>query len=234
MNIVITGAGKGIGKSIAAKFAAEENRIFICARNESELEKTCSELNKKYNKNAVEYFAADISNKSGADSFCNWIKDKNIIPDIVVNNAGQFVPGSIYNEENGTLEKMLSANLYSAYYVTKGLLPSMIDKRTGHIFNMCSIASLKAYSNGGSYSISKYALMGFSKNLREEMKQFDIKVTTVYPGAVYTSSWSASGIEPSRIMEENDIAEMIFAASKLSPQACVEDIVIRPQLGDIP
>ena len=234
MNIVITGGGKGIGKSIAAKFAANGNQIYICARSENELEKTSSELNEKYNKKAIQYFAADISNKAGADSFCNWIIDKSISPDILVNNAGQFVPGSIYNEENGTLEKMLSANLYSAYYVTRGLLPLMIPKRSGHIFNMCSIASLKAYSNGGSYSISKYALMGLSKNLREEMKQFNIKVTTVYPGAVYTSSWSESGVEPSRIMEADDIAEMICSASKLSPQACVEDIVIRPQLGDLP
>ena len=129
---------------------------------------------------------------------------------------------------------MIAANLYSAYYVTRALLPSMMKKKAGHIFNMCSIASLQAYSNGGSYSISKYALMGFSKNLREELKPYNIKVTTVYPGAVYTSSWEGSGIEPSRILEVYDIAEMIYAASLLSPQACVEDIVIRPQQGDLP
>ena len=76
--------------------------------------------------------------------------------------------------------------------------------------------------------------MGLSKNLREELKPYNIKVTAVYPGAVYTSSWEGSGIEPSRIMEVNDIAEMIYAASLLSPQACVEDIVIRPQQGDLP
>ena len=109
-----------------------------------------------------------------------------------------------------------------------------MKRKAGHIFNMCSIASLHAYSNGGSYSISKYALMGFSKNLREEMKPFNIKVTAVYPGAVYTSSWEGSNVLPSRIMEVNDIAEMVYAASLLSPKACVEDIVIRPFLGDLP
>ena len=129
---------------------------------------------------------------------------------------------------------MIAVNLYSAYYVTRGLLPSMMKKRSGHIFNMCSIASLKAYSNGGSYSISKFALMGLTKNLREELKPYNIKVTAVYPGAVYTASWEGSGIDPARIMEVNDIAEMIYAASLLSPQACVEDIVIRPQQGDLP
>jgi len=98
---------------------------------------------------------------------------------------------------------------------------------------MCSIASLAAYHNGGSYSISKFALMGFSKNLREELKPYNLKVTAVYPGAVYTSSWEGSGIPPSRIMEVSDVASLIYAASQLSPQACVEDIVLRPQQGDL-
>jgi short-subunit dehydrogenase len=75
--------------------------------------------------------------------------------------------------------------------------------------------------------------MGFSKNLREELKPFNIKVTAVYPGAVYTSSWHGSGVSESRIMEASDIADVIFASSKLSQQACVEDIVIRPLLGDL-
>lgn len=92
---------------------------------------------------------------------------------------------------------------------------------------------MKAYPNGGSYSISKWALDGFSKNLREEMKAFNVKVTTVYPGATLTSSWDGMDIDSKRILEAADIAKMIIAASELSAQACVEDIVIRPQLGDL-
>jgi NADP-dependent 3-hydroxy acid dehydrogenase YdfG len=124
--------------------------------------------------------------------------------------------------------------LYGTYHLTRALLPAMMKKKSGHIFNISSIAGLKAYANGGSYSISKYAVRGFSKNLREEMKPFNIKVTTVYSGAVFTDSWAGAGINPERIMEVDDIANMIYAASLLSPQACVEDIVIRPQLGDLP
>lgn len=233
MNIVITGAGKGMGKALALKFAYRENNIFICARNETELAEAAREIHQKNNA-PVKYFAADLGNKISVDTFANWLSAQDITPDILINNAGQFIPGSIYNEKDGMLEKMIAANLYTAYYVTRALLPSMMKKKGGHIFNMCSIASLKAYSNGGSYSISKFALMGLSKNLREELKPFNIKVTTVYPGAVYTSSWEGSGVEPERIMQVNDIAEMIYAASLLSPQACVEDIVIRPQPGDLP
>ena len=234
MNIVITGGSKGMGKALAAKFAVAGNRIFICARNENDLFKAASEINSEAKETQVQYFAADLSIKSSAEKFTKWLQEQRIIPDILINNAGDFKPGSIYNEIEGTLEEMVAVNLYSAYYVTRALLPQMMEKKSGHIFNMCSIAALAAYKNGGSYSISKYALMGFSKNLREELKPFNIKVTTVYPGAVYTSSWADAGIAPERIMEVNDISEMIYTASLLSPQACVEDIIIRPQLGDLP
>jgi short-subunit dehydrogenase len=232
MNIVITGGSKGMGKALAAKFAIAGNNVFINARNEDELKLTADDINN--NNGVVRYFAADISQKSAAEDLAYWVTSQNIIPDILINNAGQFIPGSIYNEEEGTLEKMIAVNLYSAYYLTRAFLPSMMKKKAGHIFNMCSIASLKAYNNGGSYSISKHALMGFSKNLREELKPYNIKVTAVYPGAVYTASWEGAGIDPLRIMEVNDIVEMMYAASLLSPRACVEDIIIRPQLGDLP
>ena len=232
-NIVITGGSKGMGKAMAAKFASAKNNIFICSRNEDELRQTATELNEKYN-TSIQYFSADLSKKNEVIKFAEWLSKKNIAVDILINNAGQFVPGSVYNEPEGNLEQMMDINLFSAYYLTRALLPGMMERRSGHIFNICSIAALKAYDNGGSYSISKFALMGFSQNLREEMKPFNIKVTAVFPGAVFTSSWEGANIPPSRIMEVEDIAEMIYTSSILSPQACVEDIVIRPLLGDLP
>jgi short-subunit dehydrogenase len=233
LNIVITGASKGMGKAMAEKFAAAKNNIFICSRNEKELAQTAREVNERFG-NYVDYFSADLSQKQEVLKFADWLLNKNIPIDILINNAGQFVPGSVYNEPDGNLEKMLDINLFSAYHLTRALLPEMMKKKCGHIFNICSIASLKAYSNGGSYSISKFALAGFSKNLREEMKPFNIKVTAVYPGAVMTASWEGANIPAERIMEVEDVATMIFSTSSLSPQACVEDIVIRPLLGDLP
>ena len=127
----------------------------------------------------------------------------------------------------------MATNLYSAYHLTRTLLPSMMQRNLGHVFNICSIASLHAYKNGGAYSISKFAMDGFSKNLREEMKPFNIKVTSVFPGAVLTDSWGDFDNSSHRIMESNDIAKMVFAASQLSPGACVENIVMRPLPGDL-
>lgn len=233
LNIVITGGGKGIGKSIGEKFAAAGHNIFISARNEKELSEVKKEFENNFPECKVSYLATDLSEKKSAQDFGKFILENTSQIDILINNAGQFEPGSIYNEEDGILERMIGINLYAAYHLTRVLLPAMMERKQGHIFNISSIAALKAYDNGGSYSISKFAMMGFSKNLREELKPYNIKVTTVYPGAVYTSSWYGSGVEESRIMEARDIAEIIFASANLSPQACVEDIIIRPQLGDL-
>ena len=234
MNIVVTGASKGIGKAIAAVFCDPKNQVFICSRNEAELEKAAQELAEEKEGAVVNFFTADLSDKIEMLKFATWLLNRKIKIDILVNNAGQFLPGSVFNEPEGTLEKMIAVNLYSAYNLTRALLPVMMEAKSGYIFNICSIASLHAYNNGGSYSISKYALMGFSKNLRAEMIPYNIKVTAVYPGAVYTSSWEGSDVEPLRIMEVSDIANMVYAASMLSAQACVEDIIIRPQQGDLP
>jgi short-subunit dehydrogenase len=233
MNVVITGASQGIGKAIAEKYATEGHNLLLCSKNEKRLLQAAEDISKENKEINITIYPADLSDKGQVKAFASWILKKNTAIDILVNNAGNFLPGSIYNEEEGVLEKMIEVNLYCAYHLTRALLPEMMKKKNGHIFNICSIAALKAYPNGGSYSISKYALMGFSKNLREEVKPYNIKVTTVYPGAVYTSSWEASGIDPNRIMETKDIADSIYSISKLSPQACVEDIVLRPQLGDL-
>jgi len=233
MNVVITGASKGIGKAIATTFAAAGANLFLCARNEVTLYNTVAELQEKYANSTINAQVVDISKKEAAKKFGQWILDRANHIDVLINNAGQFIPGSIYNEADGLLEQMMDTNLYSAYHLTRTLIPSMITTKQGHIFNLCSIASLQAYPNGGSYSISKFALMGFSKNLREELKPHNIKVTTVYPGAVMTASWGDFDNTTQRIMEADDIAAMIMAATKLSPQAVVEEIVIRPQLGDL-
>lgn len=232
MNIIITGASRGIGKAIAEIFAANGHTLFLCSRGEVQLYKTLEELQLKYPTASIMAKPCDLSNKQQADEFADWVLSS-CVPDILVNNAGGFEPGSIYDEPEGILEKMITINLYSAYHLTRCLLPGMIEKQAGHIFNICSIAALKAYANGGSYSISKYALHGFSKNLREEMKPYNIKVTAVFPGAVLTDSWGDFDNSSNRIMEVNDIAKMVYASSQLSPAACVEDIVIRPQLGDL-
>lgn len=233
MNCIITGASRGLGKAIAEKFAAGGYDLYCCSRNAAALAATREELSTRYPGLTIEARAFDLGQKDQARQFGQWVLDKGVTVDVLVNNAGTFLPGGVHDEEEGVLEQLIAVNLYSAYHLTRTLLPSMMARKKGHIFNMASVASLQAYSNGGAYSISKFALAGFSRNLREEMKPYGIKVTTVYPGAAYTDSWAGSGVDPRRIMEAGDIAELIFSAGNLSPQATVEEILVRPQLGDL-
>ena len=233
MNAVITGASRGMGKATAKIFASHGYNLFLCARNEYTLLQTIEDLKKDFPDISIDGKALDLGKKQEAILFGEWINSNVDTIDVLVNNVGTFIQGNISNEPDGALETMLQVNLYSAYHTTRTVLPKMIAAKSGHIFTICSIASLSAYPNGGAYSISKFALLGFTKNLRRELMPHGIKVTAIIPGAVYTDSWKGSGVTEQRIMEAEDIAKIIFNASQLSMQATVEEIVIRPQLGDL-
>ena len=181
MNVVITGASRGIGKAIAEVFAANGDRLFITSLNEVNLYRALEDLQTKYPGTDIKAKAFDLGIKDQAQAFGNWCLEQ-AVPDILVNNAGLFQPGSVYNEPDGILESQIAVNMFSAYHLTRTLLPEMMKGtsvgKERHIFNICSTASLQAYKNGGAYSISKFAMYGFSKNLREELKPFHIKVTS--------------------------------------------------------
>ena len=232
MNVVITGASKGIGKALVEQFARHGADLFLCSRHMDQTIHWQQDLMEKYNTSIMTY-NADLGIEEEVKSFGKKVLEAFDKVDILINNAGLFEPGSVYLEPEGQLERMMRVNMYSAYHLTRTLVPNMIAQKSGHIFNICSVAALQAYHNGGSYSISKWAMLGFSRNLREELKKHGIKVTAVHPGATLTGSWEGFDIDPSRIMEADDIASMVLAASSLSPQACVEEILIRPQLGDL-
>lgn len=233
MNAIITGASRGIGKAVAQIFALHGYNLYLCSQNENKLLQTIEELKTQFPNVKIDGQAVDLGQKQGSVLFAEWVLNNADSVDIVVNNAGTFVQGNVSDEPDGALEHMLGVNLFSAYHITRALLPKMKANRSGHIFTLCSVASLAAYPGGGSYGISKYALLGFTKNLRHELKEYGIKVTAVIPGAVYTDSWEGSGIAKQRMMEAEDIAKTIYSTSQLSSQAVVEEIILRPQLGDL-
>lgn len=137
------------------------------------------------------------------------------------------------DEPEGQLNYLLDCNLMSAYHLTRGLLPNMLRRQTGHIINMCSIASLDAYPGGSSYSISKFALLGFSKSLRLELKDQGIRVTAVLPGAAWSDSWKGVNLPEDRLMQAEDVAKAVVCAIEMSPSAVLEEIILRPQKGDL-
>lgn len=230
--ILVTGGTKGIGRAIIERFANEGFDIITCSRNEEDLAELRTSLEENHALIHVLAVKADLSKKEEVLEFAEKAKAFGTT-DVLVNNTGIFLPGAILDEPEGNLELMMNTNLYSAYYLTRALISDMKAKKGGHIFSMGSIAGLTAYANGGSYAISKWAMLGMTKCLREELKDHQIKVTSVLPGATYTASWEGVDLPEERFIKAVDVAESVWSAYNLSPQTVVEEIVIRPQLGDI-
>jgi len=231
--ILVTGGTKGIGRAIVEKFAADGFHIITCSRTEKDLSKLKLEIEEKYTFSKVFYRATDVSDRASVDSFIKYVQKLNFKIDVLVNNAGVFIPGKITEENNLALDHMIQTNLYSAYAITKGFVNDMIKRKAGHIFMMCSTASITAYTNGGSYCISKFALYGMTKVLREELKNLGVKVTAILPGATFTASWEGVDLPVERFLKPEDVASAISNAYCMSASAVVEEILIRPQLGDI-
>ncbi len=225
---VVTGASQGIGKAILLQLLSLGYTVAVCGRD---LQKF-ADVQRDFPKQVL-CTKADFEDTDDVKAFGAFVLHNLPRVDVLVNNAGVFLPGNLADEPEGRLEMLVQVNLFAAYHLTRALLPVMKNEGGGHIFNMCSVASLKAYPNGGAYSIAKYALLGFSANLREELQPWGIKVTSICPGAVFTPSWAGSGVAPERIMEAQDIALMLSMALRLSPQADVETLVMRPVKGDL-
>lgn len=232
MTCIITGATKGIGRAIAEIFAQHGFDLVLTARNADLLATLKKEWEARY-RVQIFVFAADLRIKAEVQRFADFVLTHCQQVNVLVNNAGIFAQSPLLEAPDDQLEQMLQINLFSAYHLTRALLPNMLKHRKGHIFNICSVASQQAYQHNSSYTISKFALLGFSKSLRLEFRDRGIKVTSVLPGATLTESWEGVNVPPGRLMEPTEIAKAIWSAWDMGPTAVVEEIVLRPQLGDL-
>lgn len=230
----MTGGSQGIGRALVERFLRAGYAVATCARSQEGL----AQLRAALPTAALDRLhtqPADLGQWESCQHFTSFVLGLGLPLAALVNNTGAFLPGRLQDEpaDGSRLREMLGANLLSAYDVTRALLPALLAQRSGHIFTVCSTASLIPYPNGGSYGIAKFALLGFTKTLREELKTQGIRVTAVLPGATLTRSWDGVGQPPERFIRCEDVAEAVFSAFSLSPQAVVEELVIRPQLGDL-
>ena len=227
--ILVTGGTRGIGKAIVLRFLKEGFTVFTCGSRYDSVDALRAEL-------ASPHLHAAKVNLESREEIAEWIQDvENRISSlsVLVNNAGIFLPGSIETEAEGVFEKLIRLNLAAAYHISRACLPLLRKAGKAHIFSISSTAGIMAYPNGGSYCISKFGLMGMTHVLREELKPSGIRVTAVIPGATYTDSWASSGLPPDRFMRPEDVAEAVFSAWQLPQGTVVEEILLRPQAGDI-
>jgi short-subunit dehydrogenase len=233
--IVVTGGSKGIGRAVVLRFLRAGFPVATCARSAADLAALTTALRADVPGAQLHTLPADLSQPADCARFAAFVLGLGLPVEVLVNNAGAFVPGRLQDEpaDGSQLRQMLAVNLLSAYDVTLPLLPGFIARGGGHIFNICSTASITAYPNGGSYGIAKHALLGFTKNLREELKPAGVRVTAVLPGPTLTASWAGVALPKERFVQAEDVAEAVFGTYSLSPHAVVEELVIRPQLGDL-
>jgi len=229
--IAITGGSQGIGRALVLSFLAAGFSVATCARRPEDLAAlaaACPGL-------PLHTLPADLSQPADCQHFAAFVLALGQPLSALINNAGAYVPGRFQDEpaDGSQLREMLAVNLLSAYDVTRALLPTLLRQGRGHIFTICSTASITPYPNGGSYGVAKFALLGYTKTLREEVKAQGLRVTAVLPGATLTRSWEGAGLPPERFIDPADVAQAVLSAYQLSPHAVVEELLIRPQLGDI-
>ncbi len=231
--ILITGASQGIGAAIAKVFAAEIRgvRLALVARNEQKLASVargCAKLGAR-----AERFGCDVSDEAAVASMAAAVTKRLGGVDVLINNAGKFAGAPFTEMSVADFDRMIAANLRSVFLVSRAFAPGMIRRGHGDIFNMSSIAALTAYPGGAGYSAAKAGVASLSKVMRAELRDKGVRVCCVFPGATWSPSWEASGVAPERMMPAEDVARAFFDVYRLSRRTVVEEIVLRPQGGDV-
>ena len=223
---VVTGASRGIGLAIAKRLGEMGAKLSICARDPQKLEVATNQLRTV----APSVFAApvDVTRDDQISTFVQYTQ-KNLGPiDILVNNAGIGWFGPTHDATEQTWDSILDTNLKSVFLVSKAVAPGMIERKTGHIVNIASLAGKNAFKNGGIYCASKWGLMGLTECMAEDLRQYGIRVSAVCPGSVATDFSPHTGKDPAKMLQSEDIAHAVEMIVTQSPQSFISEILIRP------
>ena len=229
MNVLISGASKGIGRAIAIEMANKGYNLALCARNINELEILKSQILASNNIKICIY-ACDCGIKEQVLAFIKVAQEAIGKIDVLINNVGVFKPSFILDEADDIFLSQLNTNLLSAYYFYKIIGKTMRDATSGHIFNICSVASVETLPHAGSYCVTKAGLLSLNNIMREELKSYGVKVTAILPGATYTHSWEEEGGNPQHFVQPQDVAKAISSALQMSAHAYTEQIIIKSLL----
>jgi NADP-dependent 3-hydroxy acid dehydrogenase YdfG len=231
--VLITGASQGIGAAIARVFARAIPgvRLALAARNATKLGATaraCLRLGA-----TAAAFPCDVADEASVAALARAVAKRFGAVDVLINNAGSFTAAPFTRMSVAEFDRMIAANLRSVFLVSRAFVPAMARRRRGDVFNMCSVAGLRAFPGGAGYSAAKFGVAGLSKALRAELKDRGVRVCCVYPGATVSPSWAGSGVPAARMMPAEDVARAFLDIYRLSRRTVVEEIVLRPQQGDL-
>lgn len=223
-NALVTGAGKGIGKAIAIALAQEGVNVALLARTTSQLEAVANDVEALGVKAVV--VTADVTDMQSVNQAVDKVREQLGSIDILINNAGIAAFGKFLELEPAQWENIIKVNLMGPYYVTRAVLPDMIDRQAGDIINISSTAGLKGAPVTSAYSASKFGLIGMSESLMQEVRKHNIRVTTLTPSTVATElaiDLKLTDGNPDKVMQPEDFAELIIAQLKLNRRVFVKD-----------
>ena len=228
---IVTGASTGIGKDISIKLSENKYHVILISRNKQKLRLVEKEIIKLGNDCSI--ISADVSNESSIDKIYSKINNKHKI-DVLINNAGLGIFNKIENTSIDEWDRQINTNLKGSFLMTKMVVNDMIKKKSGKIVFINSIAGLKPYPFSSAYVASKYGLTGFASSIRKELREYNIKVISIHPGAIDTPFWDNVKADFPRheMLSSNDVADSIVNAILAKNNIVHEELIIRRTAGD--
>jgi short-subunit dehydrogenase len=228
--VLITGASSGIGKQTAIEFAKLGSNIILVARRKNKLEQVENEL-KQFNIKTL-VCSCDVSKKDQVEKMSKIVLEKFNFIDILVNNAGFAIYGSVYDLSVNDIESQMETNYFGMVYCTKNFLPLMLEKKSGHIVNVASVAASFGLPGIASYCASKFAMLGFSEGLKHELNGTGVGITVVSPIMVKTDFFDHPSFEkmpkysPTSLSAKT-VAKAIVKASSSSRLEIITPSIVR-------
>ncbi|MFD2603239.1 3-ketoacyl-ACP reductase [Flavobacterium suzhouense] len=223
-NALITGAGKGIGKAIALALAEEGTNVILLARTTADLEQTAAHAQAFGVKTLV--LTADIADINSVNQAVEKAIAEFKTIDILINNAGVGKFGKFLDLTPEEFENIIKVNLFGIYYATRAVLPGMIEQQSGDIINISSTAGLRGAALTSAYSASKFAVLGLTESLMQEVRKHNIRVTALTPSTVATDmalDLNLTDGNPEKVMQAEDVAELIIAQLKLNKRVFIKE-----------
>ncbi|HNW59030.1 MAG TPA: SDR family oxidoreductase [bacterium] len=227
----ITGAGRGIGRSVALSLAAHGAHIILSARTISDIEAVAQEITNQGGQAVA--MPCDVRHADQVRRVVVAVERTHGPLEVLINNAGVAVFNKIVDTSESDWDTMMETNVKGAFLCAQAVLPGMIERKSGHIINMVSVAGRTPYYNNAAYCASKYGLLGFTDVLRMEARQHGIRVTALMPGATDTLIWGEAAVDNTRMMPAEEIAQAVTAILLTGESAMMEEVVIRPMRGDL-
>jgi 3-oxoacyl-[acyl-carrier protein] reductase len=224
---IVTGASRGIGKSIALSLAKAGSKVVLASRTQKDLTVTATEIHSQ--RGTCLSVVTDVSDESKVSRLVKKTISAFGRIDVLINNAGYAVISNVVDANIRDYDGMMDVNLRGVFLCSRAVLPSMIQQKSGAIVNIASLAGKNAFAGGAIYSATKWGLLGFSRSLMLEVRDYNIRVVTICPGSVNTA-FSDHPKDSQNIIQPQDVAEAVLFALTMPARSNVSEIDIRPTI----